>query len=150
MQLGSSRGVATPPKVEKAGATVLFEDPNKGGNNVGVVVTPVRLTTLRDFGDPQFVSNKLIQAEKRKESTKDVEIVSFKERGGEIYEFEYKIDSTRGGIKRIFSAAFVASKKLYLLNIAHSDNPQQPITDQTRMMLEQVLHSFAPATTPQI
>ncbi|KAI3759614.1 hypothetical protein L6452_07548 [Arctium lappa] len=137
-------------KVEKAGATVLFEDPNKGGNNVGVVVTPVRLTSLRDFGDPEFVSNKLIQAEKRKESTKDVEIVSFMERGEGIYEFEYKIDSTRGGIKRIFSAAFVASKKLYLLNIAHSDNPQQPISNQTRMMLEQVLHSFAPTTTTQI
>lgn len=44
----------------------MFEDPSKGGNNIGVVVTPVRLTTLREFGDPQFVANKLIQAEKRK------------------------------------------------------------------------------------
>nr|XP_043606938.1 psbP domain-containing protein 2, chloroplastic [Erigeron canadensis] len=134
-------------KVEKAGATVLFEDPSKGSNNVGVVVTPVRLNKLSEFGDPQFVSNKLIQAEKRKESTKDVEIVSFKERPGQkkdiqVYEFEYKLDSTRGGLKTIFSAAFVASKKLYLLNIAHSDNPQQPMSNHRRMMLEQVLHSF--------
>ena len=59
-----------------------------------------------------------------------------------MYEFEYKVDSTRGGVKRIFSAAFVAFKKLYLLNIAHSDKPESPLDTNTRMMLEEVLHSF--------
>ncbi|CAH1427983.1 unnamed protein product [Lactuca virosa] len=143
-------------KVEKAGATALFEDPSKGGNNIGVVVTPVRLTSLREFGDPQFVANKLIQAEKRKESTKDVEIISSSERGGQkgddvqVYEFEYKLDSTRGGVKRVFSAAFVASKKLYLLNIAYSDNPEKPLDDHTRMILEQVLHSFHVISPPLV
>ncbi|KAK2967193.1 hypothetical protein RJ640_022449 [Escallonia rubra] len=53
-------------EVDKAGATVLFEDVNKGANNVGVVVSPVRLTTLGEFGSPQFVADKLLQAEKRK------------------------------------------------------------------------------------
>lgn len=53
-------------KVDKAGATVLFEEPNKGSNNVGVVVSPVRLASLGEFGSPQFVADKLIQAEKRK------------------------------------------------------------------------------------
>lgn len=52
--------------MDKAGATVLFEEVNKGINNVGVVVSPVRLTTLGEFGTPQFVADKLIQAEKRK------------------------------------------------------------------------------------
>ncbi|KAK3017868.1 hypothetical protein RJ639_004816 [Escallonia herrerae] len=55
-------------EVDKAGATVLFEDVNKGANNVGVVVSPVRLTTLGEFGSPQFVADKLLQAEKRKVS----------------------------------------------------------------------------------
>jgi hypothetical protein len=40
--------------VDKAGATVLFEEVNKGSNNIGVVVTPVRLTSLGEFGSPQF------------------------------------------------------------------------------------------------
>lgn len=62
--------------------------------------------------------------------------------GLQVYEFEYKVDSSRGGMKRIFTAAFVASKKLYLLNISHSDKPENPLDDHTRMMLEQVLHSF--------
>lgn len=133
-------------KVDKAGATVLFEEVNKGANNVGVVVSPVRLTSLRDFGTPQFVAEKLIQAEKRKESTKEAEVVGVSERPGvgdlPVYEFEYVVDSTRGGIKRIFSAAFVSEKKLYLLNISHADKPDSPLDSHTRTMLERVLHSF--------
>ncbi|GAV77274.1 PsbP domain-containing protein, partial [Cephalotus follicularis] len=138
-------------KVDKAGATVLFEEANKGINNVGVVVNPVRLTSLQEFGSPEFVVDKLIQAERRKESTKDVEVIGVAERSGqgglEVYEFEYKVDSTRGGMKRIFTAAFVASKKLYLLNIAHSDKPDSPLDTDTRMNLEDILHSFDVAPT---
>ncbi|XP_004236825.2 psbP domain-containing protein 2, chloroplastic [Solanum lycopersicum] len=138
-------------KVDKAGATALFQDANKGSNNVGVVVIPVKITTLSQFGTPQFVADKLILAEKRKESTKEAEVVSVSERTGEgglqVYEFEYKVDSTRGGLKRILSAAFVASGKLYLLNIAHSDG-SGPIDPDRRNTLEQILHSFdiAPST----
>uniref|UniRef100_A0A6P3YTH5 psbP domain-containing protein 2, chloroplastic n=1 Tax=Ziziphus jujuba TaxID=326968 RepID=A0A6P3YTH5_ZIZJJ len=133
-------------KVDKAGATVLFEEENKGSNNVGVVVNPVRLKTLGEFGSPQFVADKLIQAERRKESTKEAEVIGVTERLGQgglqVYEFEYKVDSTRGGMKKIFSAAFVASKKLYILNISHSDKPESPLDTHTRSVLEQVLHSF--------
>lgn len=80
------------------------------------------------------------------ESTKDAEVIRVAERSGrggvQVYEFEYKVDSSRGGMKRIFSAAFVASKKLYLLNIAHSDKPENPLDTHTRMMLEEIIHSF--------
>ncbi|EOA27812.1 hypothetical protein CARUB_v10023966mg [Capsella rubella] len=133
-------------KVDKAGANALFEEQNNGSNNIGVVVSPVRIKSLEDFGTPQFVADKLINAEKRKESTKEAEVVSVGERSGQgqqqVYEFEYKIDSTRGGIKRVFSAAFVSSKKLYLLNVVHSDKPENPLDSSTRLLLEQVLHSF--------
>ncbi|KAK7410939.1 hypothetical protein VNO78_02180 [Psophocarpus tetragonolobus] len=133
-------------KVDKAGATVLFQEANMGSNNIGVVVNPVRLKTLEEFGTPEFVADKLLQAERRKESTKEAQLITVTERSGEgglqIYEFEYRVDSTRGGIKRIFSAAFVVSKKLYLLNISHSDKPESPLDPHKRMILEQVLHSF--------
>lgn len=56
--------------MEKAGATALFEE-GKGGNSIGVVVNPVRLSSLRDFGTPEFVADKLIQAERRKVSSFD-------------------------------------------------------------------------------
>lgn len=80
------------------------------------------------------------------DSTKDAQVLSVAQRLGHsglpVYEFEYKVDSTRGGMKRIFSAAFVASRKLYLLNIAYSDNPDNPLDGKTRLVLEQVLNSF--------
>lgn len=53
-------------QVDKAGATVLFEDADKKANNLGVVVAPTRISSLGEFGTPQFVVDKLIQAEKRK------------------------------------------------------------------------------------
>lgn len=50
--------------MEKPGAKALFEEGK--GNNIGVVVNPVRLSTLKEFGTPEFVAEKLIQAERRK------------------------------------------------------------------------------------
>ncbi|KAG8383897.1 hypothetical protein BUALT_Bualt04G0061900 [Buddleja alternifolia] len=133
-------------KVDKAGATVLFVDTDEKANNVGVVVSPTRISSLGEFGTPQFVADKLIQAERRKESTKEAEVISVSERSGrgglQVYEFEYKLDSTRGGLKRVFSAAFVASKRLYLLNITHSDGLENPLDMERRMIMEQVMHSF--------
>jgi endo-alpha-1,4-polygalactosaminidase (GH114 family) len=80
------------------------------------------------------------------ESTKSAEVISTGERSGHdgltVYEIEYSLDSTRGGMKRIFTAAFVASRKLYLLNVAHSDTEEKPLDKQTRLVLEEVLHSF--------
>lgn len=140
-------------KVEKAGATLLFEESGKGfsKNNVGVVVAPARISKLGDFGSPQFVAEKLIQAEKRKESTKSAEVISVSERLGQdglqVYEFEYTVDSTRGGMKRVFSAAFAASKKLYLLNISYADGLEKPLDLDKRMVLEKVLHSFDVASS---
>ncbi|KAJ1271067.1 hypothetical protein BS78_06G100600 [Paspalum vaginatum] len=134
------------PKVEKAGATALFQQGGKASNNIGVVVNPIRLNSLTEFGTPQFVADRLLQAEKKKESTKSAEVISVGERSGHggltVYEIEYTLDSTRGGMKRIFSSAFVASRKLYLLNIAYSDTQEKPLDNKTRTVLEQVLHSF--------
>ena len=88
-----------------------------------------------------FESFPLIQ-----ESTKSAEVISTGERTGHdgltVYEIEYSLDSTRGGMKRIFSAAFVASRKLYLVNVAYSDTEEKPLDKQTRLILEEVLHSF--------
>ncbi|MED6118903.1 hypothetical protein PIB30_007065 [Stylosanthes scabra] len=98
--------------VDKAGATALFQGASMESYNIGVVVNLVRLATLGDFGSPEFVADKLLQPERRKESTKEAELIAASERSGDgglqIYEFEYTIDSTRGGKKRIFYAAFVA------------------------------------------
>ncbi|XP_057830830.2 psbP domain-containing protein 2, chloroplastic isoform X3 [Cryptomeria japonica] len=132
-------------KVDKAGATVLFEDPVVKSNNIGVVVNPIRISSLKEFGTPQVVAEKLLQAEKKKPSTNDARLIKVDQRPihGDIplYELEYALDSSRG-IKRVLSAVTIASKKLYLLNIAYSDSPEKPLLPNTRMLLEQVLNSF--------
>jgi hypothetical protein len=57
--------------VEKAGATLLFEDPETRGNTIGVVVNPVRIASLKDFGSLDEVADKLIAAERRKVTLKE-------------------------------------------------------------------------------
>jgi hypothetical protein len=57
--------------VEKAGATLLFEDPASRGNTIGVVVNPVRIASLKDFGSLDEVADKLIAAERRKVTSKE-------------------------------------------------------------------------------
>lgn len=57
--------------MEKAGATLLFEDPATRGNTIGVVVNPVRISSLKDFGSPDEVADKLIAAERRKVTSEE-------------------------------------------------------------------------------
>lgn len=52
--------------VEKAGATLLIEDPKNRKNSIGVVVNPVRIDSLTEFGDPESVGEKLLAAERKK------------------------------------------------------------------------------------
>ncbi|XP_072080677.1 psbP domain-containing protein 2, chloroplastic-like isoform X2 [Arachis hypogaea] len=65
------------------GATALFQDASMGSNNIGVVVNPVRLANLGDFGIPEFVADKHLQAERLKESTKEAELIAASERSGD-------------------------------------------------------------------
>ncbi|EPS70856.1 hypothetical protein M569_03903, partial [Genlisea aurea] len=99
------------------------------------------------------------------ESTLGAELMSVRERwsgdegmeGVRVYEFEYSVESRRGGSKRVFSGAFAKSKKLYLLNISISDSDddddddgiaiekKKPNNDnRRRSLLGRVLHSFQP------
>jgi hypothetical protein len=54
--------------VEKAGATLLIEDPSNRKNSIGVVVSPVRIDSLNEFGDAGSVGEKLLAAERKKVS----------------------------------------------------------------------------------
>lgn len=107
-------------QVEKAGADALFRDSNQKSTTVGVTVSPVRIASLEDFGSLETVGERLLGAEKAKESTISVEILSQRSRtgatsGATIYDFEYELESTRGR-KRILSTVSIASRKLYIVN----------------------------------
>lgn len=51
---------------QKAGAEILFSDPNNRSTTVGVTVNPVRVSSLAAFGGREDVSEKLLAAEKKK------------------------------------------------------------------------------------
>lgn len=132
-------------KVDKAGATLLFQDPEQKSSTIGVVVNKVRIPTLREFGSLEDVTNRLIAAERRKESTREATLLrstSREVRGGiPLYTMEYFLDSTRG-TKRTLTAVTIASNKLYILNIAYSDSQGNPAPPSLTEPLHQVLESF--------
>eukprot|EP00850_Spirogloea_muscicola_P004520 SM000019S05064 [mRNA] locus=s19:735552:736714:- [translate_table: standard] len=132
-------------KVDKAGATLLFEDPLDRKRSLGVVVTPVRIDSLRQFGSLDVVAGKLIEAEKKKQSTNDASIIAMGERetgdGVPLYTLEYALDSSRG-IKRTLTAVTIASRKLFILNIAYPDSSAKPASPELTTDMHRVLDSF--------
>ncbi|CAI5535385.1 unnamed protein product [Closterium sp. Naga37s-1] len=131
---------------DKAGATALFASPERRGDTLGVVVNPVRVRSLRDFGDIDLVATRLLDAERRKESTKSAEILSQRTKelpgGVPLYQIEYALASTRGS-KRILTAVTIADRKLYIVNIAVADSESEPVDLTTLGMLRRALDSFA-------
>ncbi|EIE21918.1 Mog1p/PsbP-like protein [Coccomyxa subellipsoidea C-169] len=106
-------------KTEKSGADVLFVEPASKAGDIGVTVSPVRIKSLEQFGDLTAVGDRLLAAERSKESTEYVNLLSSASRRGEngtlIYSYDYKLDTSRGK-KRVISTVAVAGQKLYILN----------------------------------
>ncbi|GIL79873.1 hypothetical protein Vretifemale_9042 [Volvox reticuliferus] len=106
----------------KAGADVLFEDPLRRSTSVGVTVNPVKVASIQQFGTLGDIGDKLLQAEKKKESTLDVVLLASSQRvgtsGATLYEYEYELDSTRGR-KRIFNTVTIFNARLYILNASY-------------------------------
>ncbi|PRW44979.1 psbP domain-containing chloroplastic [Chlorella sorokiniana] len=106
-------------QVDKAGADALFRDPAQKSSNVGVTVYPVTIERLEQFGDLDAVGERLLAAERAKESTLGVTMVAQTARalpsGPAVYDFEYELESTRGR-KRILSTVTIARRKLYIAN----------------------------------
>ena len=45
---------------------MLFEDPSQKGTNLGVTVTPVRISSLEQFGSIDAIGEKLLNVERSK------------------------------------------------------------------------------------
>jgi len=105
-------------QVNKAGADVLFRDPQVKKATLGVTVLPVRIATLGEFGSLEQVAEKLVSAERAKESTLGVHMVSSMQRdtgNGAAYDFLYELDSTRGR-STIAASVTIVNSKLYIVN----------------------------------
>jgi hypothetical protein len=105
-------------QVNKAGADVLFRDPQVKKATLGVTVLPVRIATLGEFGSLEQVAEKLASAERAKESTLGVHMVSSVQRdtrNGAAYDFLYELDTTRGR-STIAASVTIVHSKLYIVN----------------------------------
>jgi hypothetical protein len=106
-------------QVDKAGADVLFRDPSKKSSTLGMTVLPVMVPTLDKFGSLDVVAEKLLAAEKAKESTLSVEMLTQTQSetpfASAVYDFVYEVDSTRGR-KIIVNCVSIVNSKLYILN----------------------------------
>ncbi|KAK9797747.1 hypothetical protein WJX73_005684 [Symbiochloris irregularis] len=85
---------------------------------------PSRLGTdlqgsLEKFGSLDSVGQKLLGAERAKESTKSAIMVSQNQRAGPsgttMYDFDYIIDSTRG-TKRVLNTVTISQRRLFIAN----------------------------------
>lgn len=78
----------------------------------------VRIASLADFGALDQVGERLLGAERAKESTLSVAMVEAEERdaaAGPLYDFCYELESTRGR-KLVFSTVTIVGGQLYIAN----------------------------------
>lgn len=102
----------------KPGADVLFDGPDGSRASLGVTVLPVRVPSLEAFGSLDDVGDKLLAAERAKESTLGVDMVAAAARTapyGAVYDFVYELDTTRGR-KRLVNTVTIVDAKLYIVN----------------------------------
>eukprot|EP00892_Ulva_mutabilis_P006617 jgi/Ulvmu1/4327/UM002_0050.1 len=129
---------------QKAGAEVLFSDPEKASTTVGVTVSPVRIASLTAFGSSDDVAAKLLAAEKKKESTISVELLQTETRslstGEDAYAYEYELNSTRGR-KRVLNVVTISQSKLYIVN-AQCKCTEDGCPGSTIQQLRQIAASF--------
>ncbi|GFH25487.1 PsbP domain-containing protein, partial [Haematococcus lacustris] len=78
---------------------------------------PVRVASIEEFGGLDSVGSALLEAERKKESTLGVSLLTSIERlspgssGARLYEYEYELDSTRGR-KRVINTVTIHKARL--------------------------------------
>lgn len=134
----------------KAGADVLLKDPERGGTTLGVTILPVRIESVDEYGSVVDVGQKIIAAEKSKESTISASIVSESTSKLQhpamitVYDYIYDVESTRGS-KRVTSRVFILMKQLYVINGTISCGKEGPCGNDVKgeeQTILQVTQSF--------
>jgi len=129
----------------KPGASALFEDPTQKYNTVGVVVVPVKIASVEQFGDLQFAADKLLAVENKKEITLSSSLIAtraFALSSGPAYEIEYEV-TTDYGTKTNVALVTVARSRLYNLNVQYGQSGYYgTASDAFKASIRQVLDSF--------
>lgn len=126
-----------PKPVRTHADEVLYKDAAR--NEIGVVVDRVKLASLREFGTPAFVGERVVASERGRDGVTEVVLESASPvavGGDEYYEVAYANKSSRGDF-RYRSRIAVRDGRLYVMTLkAHADD------DDANKVLGGVLASF--------
>mmetsp|Transcript_9958 Transcript_9958/g.26536 ORF Transcript_9958/g.26536 Transcript_9958/m.26536 type:complete len:254 (+) Transcript_9958:32-793(+) len=84
----------------------------------GIVVDPVKINSVSEFGTAEAVGNRVIELEKKKDGVSTARLVSSTEvqKGGlTYYEIEYVVDTSHGGEKHFIASSTITGKNLYVM-----------------------------------
>ena len=125
-------------QVSKSGAALLLRDPTDKFAQIGVTVTPIKISSLSSYGTLHEIGEKLLKAEETKETSVPggAVLLSEKERTGmrsglKFYDFDYQLTTTHGK-KRVMSSVVVDSGKLFIMNIQTVGRLNDSVKDPQR------------------
>ncbi len=109
-----------PPPKAKRGADAYFVDSESKYNNLGVTASRARIDSVEEFGTLEAAGEKLLAAERAKDSVQSAELLGQSARRGEgsgvqFYDFTYTV-VTSYGPKQVQCSVAVADRTLYIVN----------------------------------
>lgn len=97
---------------------VNVTSPDTSSTTVGVVVDPVKITSIEIFGSPKEVGDKVIAVERKKDGVTSADLIRYGSTKGDDglthYIVEYKVDSSRGQ-KHFVAKATITGGQLFVL-----------------------------------
>mmetsp|Transcript_11792 Transcript_11792/g.35963 ORF Transcript_11792/g.35963 Transcript_11792/m.35963 type:complete len:228 (-) Transcript_11792:1027-1710(-) len=131
--------IAEKKKIKTHSSEVLVKKENSSAR-VGLVVDPVKINTLTEFGAPDDVAKKVLGVESKKEGTKRIDTIQtqlFQKDGLTWYEVEYEVENKRGAYHYIADMV-INDKNLYVMT-AQSKIDEFPMREA---ILREILNSF--------
>ena len=109
-----------PPPKAKRGADAYFIDSESKYNNLGVTASRARIDSVEEFGSLEAAGEKLLAAERAKDSVQSADLLGQSARRGEssgvqFYDFTYTV-VTSYGPKQVQCSVGVAGRTLYIVN----------------------------------
>ncbi|CEL98426.1 unnamed protein product [Vitrella brassicaformis CCMP3155] len=123
-----------------ASEEINYKSPEIKGYTVGVAVDPVKIDSLAAFGTPDFVGQRIVDVEKKKDGVIDVQLLKAEslESGGQVfYEVEYTSDTTRG-FNHFITRVIVVNQRLF----AFTAQSKQKDFDKVRDQMKAIVSTF--------
>lgn len=86
----------------------------KGKRQVGVVVDRIKISNLDEFGTPQFVGEKVVDSERKRDGVTEATLLDARRLADNSYRLDYTNESSRGN-NHFLARIVVANGRLYVM-----------------------------------